>query len=278
MRRSDISAGPAYQPAQFWENLLSREFSLLGVGHGGYGPRYNQWLYRAKARAFERAIRRAAVEIRGTQVLDLGAGTGFFIGRYLAKGARRLCGVDITSTAVDRLRRQFPAASFERADISESLPLADESFDIVHCFDVLYHITEDTAFQTALENIARVCRAGGTVLLVDSLGRRTLAPRAHGPGDIAHVKFRPVVDYRPWLIRWNLRIVAIIPMYFLLNRPIVGKGFPWSSPRLSWSLRYRLMEMPGAAATLYLADNFLTRAPVNSSLKIMVLRRQESET
>jgi SAM-dependent methyltransferase len=265
-------APPPYDAGRFWEGILSREYSLIGVGHGGYGPRYNSWLYRAKEDAWERALAATGIDVAGKDVLDSGAGTGYFTARYGARGAR-VTGADITPTAAANLARRFPSARIVQADLGDPLPFTVAAFDLVHCLDVLYHITDDTRHAQALDNLSAACRPGGFILLNDGLWRRPLAP-ARQPGDVPHVIFRPRPVYDAWIARAGLSVLATVPMYYLLNRPIVGDRFPWTSRWLSWHLRHRLCESPIVAAALYAFDTRFARyLPDNPSLKILVLAK-----
>jgi SAM-dependent methyltransferase len=87
--------------------------------------------------------------------LDAGCGTGFELAR---SGG---IGVDISLEAVAACRRR--GVTVARADIS-ALPFADGSFDVVTCFDVLYHrqVRDDAA---AVRELARVLAPGGALIL-----------------------------------------------------------------------------------------------------------------
>lgn len=260
-----------YRPAEFWEQILARDFNLVGVGHGGYGPRYNSWLYRAKLRAFREVLRQAELKPSGAEVLDAGSGTGYFVGLYLKLDAR-VRGIDISRTAVSALRSRYPGVAFQEADLA-ALPFADGEFDLVHCFDVIYHVAAEERFQAALDELARVTKPGGTVLLVDSFGRRELSPRLEIASQVPHVRFRPWSAYADWAARWRLQRLAVVPMYFLLNRPIVGNVPPWTWHRVSWHLRNTLCEANSVGNALYALDSILRHLRWNSSLRVIALRR-----
>src|SRR4051812_42511429 len=110
-----------YQPDTYWQDRLSKHFNLSGVGHLSYSAAYNEWLYRRKANALRQAL--AGRDVKGSRVLDVGSGTGFFVRWYSERGAS-VHGVDITAVSVERLSAEFPAHAFTRADISaDAVPL-----------------------------------------------------------------------------------------------------------------------------------------------------------
>ena len=85
-------------------------------------------------------------------VLDVGCGTGSTLARYAAD--HRATGVDASPEAVAAARARVPRATVDRAE-AESLPFADESFDVVFLLDVLEHADD----RAALAEVARVLRA-----------------------------------------------------------------------------------------------------------------------
>lgn len=100
-------------------------------------------------------------------LLDIGTGTGR-IAELLSPRATRVAGLD-KSPEMLRLARtrlqHLPAQSLElvRGDFA-ALPFADASFDTVVFHQVLHYAQEPAP---ALAEAARVCRAGGTIAVVD---------------------------------------------------------------------------------------------------------------
>jgi SAM-dependent methyltransferase len=85
-------------------------------------------------------------------VLDVGCGQGSPLEFMAQKRPEvELCGVDISSKAVELAGRRLPHATFKTLDLtSGALP---RKFDLVICSDVLEHISDDRA---ALDNILRM--------------------------------------------------------------------------------------------------------------------------
>ena len=129
---------------------------------------------------------------RFEQILEVGAGTGYFTLNLLRQGiAARATAIDISPGMLDALR-----ASAERLGLAvetapadaEHLPFGDESFDLVLGHAVLHHIPD---LRRALDECARVLKPGGTLAVmgepspnscpspvVPTRGHRTRAGRA----------------------------------------------------------------------------------------------------
>jgi SAM-dependent methyltransferase len=92
------------------------------------------------------------------RILDVGCGTGTML-TYLASYGQ-VQGVDIDEEAVGYCRERGLVEV--RLGSAETLPFADNSFDLVTALDVVEHLDDDTA---ALREIRRVLRPGGKVLI-----------------------------------------------------------------------------------------------------------------
>jgi len=117
-----------------------------------------QWWY-AGMRAITASVVGPSVAAGGERILDAGCGTGNNLRHLSARG--RSVGVDLSEEALRFCRTRGVAAA--RAEALR-LPFADASFDVVTCFDVLYHrwVEDDRA---ATAELARVLRTGGLLLV-----------------------------------------------------------------------------------------------------------------
>ncbi|MGH2426677.1 MAG: class I SAM-dependent methyltransferase [bacterium] len=247
-----------YQPRTYWEERLAGHDGLQATGHLEHGRHYNWWLYQAKVKALRHALRLARVNVSGRSILDAGAGTGYFLSLYRRWGAARLGAVDISPTSVRRLKEMFPSATVWEADIAKGIPTNDE-FDIVHAFDVIYHL-QDPDFRAALPHLVRRCRPGGVLLLTDSF-RVSMQPAAH-------VTFRTLSQYQEILFRYGGDVVGMIPVYRFLNR----RG--WLGNELV-SRRLLGVATDLFAPLLYLADA-VTMNLQNANLSLLVCRVRHS--
>lgn len=106
----------------------------------------------------------------GRSLLDVGCGPGTLtvdLARRLAPG--RVVGIDAEEGVLEEARAHAAAAGVDNVEFhpGEAYALAfdDGSFDLVHAHQVLQHLAEPAR---ALDEMARVCRPGGTVAARDA--------------------------------------------------------------------------------------------------------------
>ena len=105
-------------------------------------------------RRYNNTTRRAHEYIRGSDVLDLGCGTGLITQTLPGN----VTGVDISSWKIERARQHCPHAVFLVGDAEDvSALLSDSSFDAAVCTDCLEHLE---APDKAVAEIWRVLKAG----------------------------------------------------------------------------------------------------------------------
>lgn len=118
----------------------------------------------------EERIRRlvSAAHLTGTErVLDIATGPGY-IAEAFAGAAREVVGVDLTDAmlAIGKERTKehgITNISFRTAD-AENLPFENGAFNVVVCRLALHHLLKPLQ---VLREMARVCRAGGMVVVED---------------------------------------------------------------------------------------------------------------
>lgn len=208
---------------QYWETRLREHYSLAGVGYLRLGRRYNEWMYRVRGEVFDRLVqatgnRQPATGWQGAKVLDVGAGTGFYVDRWLRMGAE-VTGLDLTEVAVRELSHCFPTANFVQADIGGPLGgglvgrvLPPGSFDAVSAFDVLFHIVDDAAYARAFQNIAALLRPGGWFLWSDNFLR-------HPTERVAHQVSRSLEESTAAAEAAGFEVIERVPMFVLMNYP-----------------------------------------------------------
>lgn len=106
-------------------------------------------------------------------VLDVACGAAH-VAEELAPHVRQVVGIDLTrallEVGADRLRDAgIDKVLLQEGDVA-SLPFLDASFDLVVCRTALHHFPDK---KRALDEMARVCRPGGRVVVLD-----TVAPNA----------------------------------------------------------------------------------------------------
>lgn len=200
-----------YDPRVYWEQRLSKEVDITTVGHQGLGYAYNKWLYRARHRAMDRALRTLKIDVLGKSVLELGVGSGAWIPFWQARDPARIVGVDITLASVDALAKQYPHLNFLQGDICSSLLLVPGGgFDLVTAMDVLFHITDDNGFSNAILNVARLMKQGGWAIITDSFCTTPCGP-------FFHEHHRTYDHYVKELSAMSLTPVHLEPIFFLMT-------------------------------------------------------------
>jgi SAM-dependent methyltransferase len=99
-------------------------------------------------------------QFAGQRLLEVGCGMGTDLLQF-ARGGAKVTGVDLTPRSIDISRKHLKlygqSGDFAITD-AESLPFADESFDVVYSNGVLHH-TPDTV--GAVREVHRVLKPGG---------------------------------------------------------------------------------------------------------------------
>ncbi len=198
----------SYENKVFWDSRLKKHWDLQGVGHAGYSKLYNTYIYRAKIRVLEKATNKFGIQLAGKKVLDIGSGIGFWLDYYGNQGAV-VTGIEISSHAVKMLKNKFPGMNVYEGDIGQEIPFPG-TFDIINCFDVLYHITDDTHFSHALLQIGERLNPGGYFFLTDLFPEK-------GYSSAEHVYFHSLGSYKDILSKKDCSVLAVYPLYGLLN-------------------------------------------------------------
>ena len=116
--------------------------------------------------ALERIVRLAATGPHDT-VLDVACGPGLLACAF-ARVAQHATGIDLTPAMLEQARKTqqeqgLTNVSWEQGDVT-SLPYPDGHFSIVSCRFVFHHLENPL---TVLQEMKRVCRSGGRVVVAD---------------------------------------------------------------------------------------------------------------
>lgn len=203
-------------PAEYWQNRLTANYSLDGTGFQTLGQQYNKWMYRIRKVIVKRVIKGSISELNARDVFDIGSGTGFYIDMWNELGVTRVSGSDITDVAVLKLRQNYPTYEFFKLDIGQDvLPdhLSARRFDIISAFDVLFHITDDARYRNAILNIYRLLNEGGIFLFSENFLHRDALRSQHQVS-------RPLFSIERILQGSGFKILDRIPMFVIMNAPV----------------------------------------------------------
>jgi SAM-dependent methyltransferase len=177
-------------------------------------------------------------DLRGKEVLDVACGAGEWLSELVSRGARP-SGIDISARAVELARNRLPQADI-REGIAETLPFADDSFDLVTCMGSLEHFLDQAG---ALREMRRVGRAGANyLLLVPNAGFLTRRLGFYrGTGQVAvRETVRPLDEWSQLLQSAGLEVLYRWRDLHPLSAGWVFRGSPWS-----WLLRAGQAAMLG---------------------------------
>lgn len=261
-----------YEPKKYWEELLSNNFSLSGVGYQGLGKNYNKWLYRGRTCIMEWFLKRYPLDIKYLSILEVGCGTGFYVDFWDKRGAQNVTGLDLTEKSVERLSKKYRNYRFIQGDIGNAPPI-DRKFDVITGFDVLFHIVDEERFENAIHNIGLLSKPGTIILISDNFVRKS---RPAGFNQV----HRTLGQYTKVLERNGIEILDLKPIFYLMNGPIdiqndmVFKvySFLWSSVMYMVGKSEALGNILGG--TFYVIDRLLVRLLKNSiTTELMVCRK-----
>jgi predicted TPR repeat methyltransferase len=200
-----------FDPRSYWEQRLTETYASDGVGYGGLGEGFNDWMYRVRRHVVRRQLGPLARGRPDLRVLDIGSGTGFYVDRWHELGVRSVVGSDITETAVGHLRARYPGDAFERIDAGAGEhPFGERRFDVVTAFDVLFHIVDDARYEQAISNIYELVEPGGLFIFSDNLVH-------HDTVNYTHQVNRSLEYVEKVLGATGFEVVERRPMYVLMN-------------------------------------------------------------
>ena len=154
-----------YNPKRYWNEKCRRYGRVGDIDNLLYA--YVQ-PYRLKA--IEKALARAKVQInKDTRILDVGCGTGDLISSFLKEKNFDITGIDFSEEAITYAKRRFSANKNVKLFVmqAENMDLPSSSFDLVTGIYILQHIVNKEKFFRAVENVVRVTRLKGHILVVD---------------------------------------------------------------------------------------------------------------
>lgn len=204
-----------FNPQSYWEARLTKNFNVTGVGYLPLGRGFNFWMYEVRKYVFRRAMRKLNLNLSQSSALDIGSGTGFYIDLMSKLGLGKITGVDITEAATQGLKDKFPDHSFHQVDISEpNPPFEAGSFELITCFDVLFHIVDDARYAQALQNVHQLLKSDGYFVFTDNLTREDQVAEHHISRSLETVK-QAIADA-------GFEIKSVDPSFVLLNAPVAS--------------------------------------------------------
>ena len=269
-----------YKPWDYWENLLQKGGDLRSVGYPSFSYAFNSCLYRAMADSVDRGLNRLGMvpaSFEAANIIDVGSGTGFWVGFWLGKGTRQILGIDLTPGSITSLRHKYPQLEFQQRDVAGLLP-ADFSgkFDIVSAMSVLHHIPEQQRWENALWNLGHALKPGGYLLLMDPVLRYKWWGK---PFDDTSNGFpRTLSEHLAILEPLGVKLKLAIPTIVILANPVDTKSkLEFQLLKLWWLLFSRVARrepvMKRTAWFVYSIDRLLCKSNYMPSSKTLFYQK-----
>jgi 2-polyprenyl-3-methyl-5-hydroxy-6-metoxy-1,4-benzoquinol methylase len=207
--------------ADYWENRLSQYYGLHGTGFLGLGTNYNNWMYKIRRQVLTREVKTLGINLSEASVLDVGCGTGFYVDLWKQLGCRKLAGIDITNTAIEKMRIRYPEYQFFKGNIGDNLDNSPEllagKYQLVSAFDVLFHIVDDEQYKMAFKNIYDMMEKGGTLMISENFVHTTAIRSSFQTSRSAN----EIVNI---IMKTGFKIVRRSPFFVIMNAPIDTKN------------------------------------------------------
>ena len=168
--------------------------------------------------------------LEGKRILDVGCGTGRHL--ELFQLSNQITGIDQSEEMLALARQKNPHAELHLGSV-ESLPFDSNTFDVVYSFRVLQHVRDQ---MQAIREMARVCKVGGTVLVVTYNAWSPLNLYKHLRmsylGRILNLPFRVLLGRRAFFEPWGFiydNYCSIPELKAMFRKNSVA-------PKLSWGI------------------------------------------
>ncbi|MFH1286642.1 MAG: class I SAM-dependent methyltransferase [Candidatus Magasanikbacteria bacterium] len=101
----------------------------------------------------------------GDRVLDVGCGTGRLYQLFDGLSIR-YTGIDQSEGQLKFAKKDYSKGEFLPAEMT-SVPFGDSEFDVVYCIATLHHLPDEEMRKASLEEMKRVLKPGGRVILTN---------------------------------------------------------------------------------------------------------------
>jgi SAM-dependent methyltransferase len=196
MSASFVTNGPRGRPDEEAALPLTGERTVPGLAEENYWFRRHEVVY---ARLADRCADR--------DVLEAGCGEGYGAD-VIAGVARRVIGLDYDEATVAHVRARYPRVDMRHGNLA-SLPLADESVDVIVNFQVIEHLWDQSQF---VAECLRVLRPGG-VLLMSTPNRITFSPGRDTPINPFHTRELNAAELTELLIGGGFSLEAMLGVF-----------------------------------------------------------------
>ena len=259
-------------PKEYWECRLRENFDLHGTGFITFGKNYNNWMYKIRRRVILSRMKSKHINLHGSNVLDVGSGTGFYVDMWKCLGVKSVVGIDITDIAVENLKQKYPDENFFRIDIGDEdmRDLKKTKYNIISAFDVLFHIVDDNRYNQAIKNISSLMKPNGIFIFSDNFLHTNVLRYIYQVS-------RPLQEIEKVISQNSLEILERSPMFAIMSAPVDTSNTLF---KLSWKVISYIVQCSNIVgfligALLYplelLLVSFMTEGPTT---EVMICRKR----
>lgn len=135
---------------EYWKKRhKSLQGKIAAVGQRSFSDKANLYAYKIVKEQYRKVLKRIDAK-SGTKVLDAGAGIGMYLELLLEHGFEvTACDVSQIALSAIKIKKIIKICS-----AIDNIDLPNGSFDIVHSFDVLFHILDDKKWE---ESVKKMC-------------------------------------------------------------------------------------------------------------------------
>jgi SAM-dependent methyltransferase len=147
-----IRTKKGFDDKSYWKKRHTQVSSLRASGLQSVGLRANHYIYKIVAEQYLVLLNSIDTDSVDS-ILDCGYGDGYFLDFFKDNfPTKKLYGIDISEVSNKKIKPEHDRKKMFVGDLTD-FDLR-RKFDLVHCFDVLYHILGEADYRSALSNIA----------------------------------------------------------------------------------------------------------------------------
>ena len=146
-------------PSEWFDGRLVKTNFSESRFIGGSGQPEVRYRYSLMESALIETFAKYNVDLRQSNVLDIGTGLGHWIDFYTEINARSVMGIDFARLSIEILAkkyRNFRNVSLKQVDIGSSEINIEGKFDVINAIGIFFHIVDDSRFSQAIQNLRKV--------------------------------------------------------------------------------------------------------------------------
>lgn len=141
-----------FDDKSYWKERHAQVGSLRASGLRSVSLKANYYIYKMLANQYLKLLDAINIDSVDT-ILDCGYGDGYFLDFFRENfPTKALWGIDISEESRKKIKQEHDKKNLYAGDLT-NFDLK-RKFNLVHSFDVLYHILDEADYRNALENIA----------------------------------------------------------------------------------------------------------------------------